>query len=108
MRLHDVQVAINASNAADKMQHNAQNQPQTAQLQAGIKAAEEANTKLTQTAQAMEEDGSKPLGETDLKQKKWKKQNSSKGRSAKNANPGEENNPKNQMPGSGQIIDIKA
>lgn len=107
MRLHDVQVAISASNVADRIQNNMQNQPQQAQAQAALVLNEQAKTQLTQAQHLGEKSASKALTPDDLRKKEWKKEKLSAGKYEKTEKTDEDNISQAGSSGTGHIIDIK-
>lgn len=102
MRLHDVQVVLSATDAANRYQFQNQQQTQAAQAQqAGIINAQ-AEVKKTQTQETVEEQGSKEIGDTEGRLREWKKGNfEGRGRKKEEDKPG-------QAGSSDHIIDIKA
>ena len=111
MRLHDLAVIINSSNAANRYQTAYQHQAQAAQTQDIMKHNEDAERRVTQTQEPEHEPNLKDIKEDDEKSRKWKKEpeDTEKREQLNNAAADKEADVKARMiASSDHIIDIRA
>jgi hypothetical protein len=103
MRLHDVQVVLSAADAANRFQFQNQQQAQIAQAQEAGTINAQAEVKKTQTQEAVQEQGSKEINDTEGRLRERKKGNPE----GRGGGKKKEDEPRAQG-SADHIIDIKA